>query len=201
MNTSAPPTPHHTIYPHMRAVRYPIAAGGAGGFLALCLLIGIVSHAAATSSHPNAVQLPQAAARKGGLHIATAKGMRRIDIATLESLGLKAVNTSTFWPADDGIYQGPLLADVLKFAGLEQARAIRVSALDGFSQVIPRQDWQRWPVLLATRRDGRLLGIRDKGPLRIIYPRDLDRRLHDTIYRLRWVWLIDRIEPVEGYPQ
>ena len=35
---------------------------------------------------------------------------------------------------------------------------------------------------------------RDKGPLRIIYPRDMDAALQDTRYRLRWVWLVTRIE-------
>ncbi len=131
------------------------------------------------------------------LSVVTPAGSRHYTLAELEAAGLKKVTTRTFWPADDGSYQGPLLADVLKLAGLDGAAAVRVSARDGFSQVIPRADWTRWPILLATRRDNQPLSPRNKGPLRIIYPRDQDPVLEDTIYRLRWVWLVNSIEAAD----
>lgn len=122
---------------------------------------------------------------------------RPFSLADLESLGMYRVTTRTFWPGNDGTYEGPLLADVLRRAGLYDAAGVRISALDGFSQVLPRQDWTRWPVLLATRRDGQPLSVRNKGPLRVIYPRDMSPELSDTLYRLRWVWLVNRIEPAD----
>ncbi len=130
------------------------------------------------------------------LSIAAPAGVRHFDLPQLEALGLKSLRTHTFWPADDGNYQGPLLADVLKSASIEQAGALRFTGLDGFSQIIPREDWVRWPLLLATRRDGKPISRHDKGPLRLIYPRDSDKTLEDPIYRLRWVWLLRSIEPV-----
>lgn len=116
----------------------------------------------------------------------------------IESLGLHRVTTSTFWPADDGTYEGVLLSELLAKFGLDEARAIRISAADGFSQIMPREDWTRWPILLATRKDGRLMSRRNKGPFRIIYPRDSDPALADLSFRLRWVWLVKRIEPAPG---
>lgn len=121
-------------------------------------------------------------------------GKVHLSLAELEGLGLYEVRTSTFWPEDDGNYAGPLLRSVLTHAGMEEAPAIRVHARDGFSQLIPREDWEKWPVLLATRRDGQIMRPRIKGPLRIIYPRDMAPELADSVYRLRWVWLVERIE-------
>lgn len=154
--------------------------------------------AVAASATPQPVNLPGLAAAKAVLGVTTPAGERRFSLADLEAAGLKEVSTTTFWPADDGVYQGPLLADVLKLAGIGHVAAIRVIALDGFSQVIPRADWDRWPLLLATRCDGKPISTRNKGPLRIIYPRDMDPALADTLYRLRWVWLVRAIEPAEG---
>jgi hypothetical protein len=89
-----------------------------------------------------------------------------------------------------------LLSDVLNLGGLAAAAAIRVRARDGFSQVLPRRDWTQWPIILATRRDGKMMTPRNKGPYRIIYPRNLSVELADPLYRLRWVWLVESIEPV-----
>lgn len=132
------------------------------------------------------------------LTLAGPKGTRSLSVDDLERLPLYRVRTSTFWPDDDGTYEGPLLRDVVALVGLDQASHLRVRAVDGFSQRLPREDWTRWPVLLATRRDSRPMGTREKGPLRVIYPRDMDPQLHDATYRLRWVWLVNRIEAAPG---
>lgn len=128
------------------------------------------------------------------LSIATPEGTVKLSLADLEGLGMHRVETRTFWPEDDGSYAGPLLSKVLERAGLDKAAFIRVRARDGFSQVIPRQDWERWPVILATQRDGKPMTARHKGPLRIIYPRNTAPELEDAVYRLRWVWLVVSIE-------
>ncbi|ANQ84858.1 hypothetical protein dqs_1820 [Azoarcus olearius] len=165
--------------------------------LACCCLSCGVAFAAA-GPVPEPVRLPAAAHPDASqtLRFASAGSVRELSLADIEALGLHEVRTATFWPADDGVYQGVLLRDVLKAAGLGDALAVRVAALDGFSQLLPRADWMRWPVLLATRRDGKPMSVRNKGPFRIIYPRDMSPALDDPIYRLRWVWLIRSIEAV-----
>lgn len=149
----------------------------------------------AQTGAPQTVSLAALPAGKTVLTIKGTHGVRKFSIAELENLGTHRLTTKTFWPADDGTYEGVLLSTILKQAGIENTEAIRVRARDGFSQVIPRQDWEKWPILLATRRAGNVIPTRDKGPLRIIYPRDMAPELADTLYRLRWVWLVDLIEP------
>lgn len=152
----------------------------------------------AQPGEPQAVTLSAAPARTPILTVRNGREAKRFSIADLEAFGAWRVTTATFWPDDDGTYEGPLLRDVLKSAGIENAENLRVRARDGFSQILPRADWEKWPVILATRRDGKFMSPRDKGPLRIIYPRDMAPELADTIYRLRWVWLVESIEPASG---
>lgn len=150
----------------------------------------------AQPGEPRPVTLAAVPAKAPLLTVGKGKEAKRFSIADLEALGTWRVTTATFWPDDDGTYEGPLLRDVLKSAGIEDAGSLRVRARDGFSQILPRTDWEKWPVILATRRDGKPMSPRDKGPLRIIYPRDMAPELADTIYRLRWVWLVESIEPI-----
>ena len=135
-------------------------------------------------------------AQEAVLLVSTLQGTKSLNLAELEALGLQRITTSTFWPQDQGTYEGPRLADVLKSAGIAEAAQVRVIGLDGYSQVLPREDWTRWPLILATRKNGRSLDVRDRGPLRVIYPRDADKTLQDDRYRLRWVWMVRQIEPV-----
>ncbi|HXH02674.1 MAG TPA: molybdopterin-dependent oxidoreductase [Candidatus Competibacteraceae bacterium] len=145
---------------------------------------------------PQPVSLPPLESTAVVLTVSTDHGSKRYSLPQIEALGLYRVTTSTFWPEDNGTYEGVLLAALLADAGLADGPAVRIAALDDFSQIIPREDWQRWPLLLATRRDGQPMSIRNKGPLRLIYPRDADSRLSDPAYRLRWVWMVNAIEPV-----
>lgn len=72
--------------------------------------------------------------------------------------------------------------------------AIRVTVPDGFSHVVPRAERSRWPLPPS----GRPLLVRNKRPLRRIYPRDMEQAPEDTVYRLRRVWLLRSIDPACG---
>lgn len=151
----------------------------------------------AASAAPQAVSngLPALAnAQRTVLTVQGPKGKRSWSLQQLEGLGLQRLTTQTFWPDDNGTYEGVLLSAVLQASGLEHAPFVRVAALDGFSQRIPRADWGQWPIMLATRKDGKAISTRNKGPLRIIYPRDMSPELSNSLYRLRWVWLVNQID-------
>lgn len=55
-------------------------------------------------------------------------------------------------------------------------------------------DLRRWPVIVAYQVDGRPIGVRDKGPLMIVYPLDDDPALRETRYLGRAVWHLRTIE-------
>lgn len=130
------------------------------------------------------------------LTVKTPDGIKQFNHGQIEAIGLKRLSTTTFWPEDYGEFNGVLLRDVLKKAGIEDAREIKLIGKDGYIALIPREDWIKWDVILATRHEQRTMSIRNKGPLRIIYPKDIGGEIADSDMRIRWVWAIQSIEPV-----
>jgi hypothetical protein len=130
------------------------------------------------------------------LRVKTPSGERTYTHAQLEAIGLKKMNTTTYWPEDSGEFDGVLLKDLLRDAGIEDAVEVRITALDNYMTLIPRRDWRNWDVMLATRYEQKKMSIRNKGPLRIIYPKDRGGKIADSDMRLRWIWAIQTIAPV-----
>ena len=121
--------------------------------------------------------------------------LRTLSLAEIEALGLYRVETTTPWENSFAVFEGALLRDVLRHVGLAEEPAIILRAIDGYTQVIPREDWQSWPTLIATRSYGKPLSRRNKGPTRLVYPL-LDHPELDTLeHKARWIWLIDALEP------
>ena len=71
---------------------------------------------------------------------------------------------------------------------------LKVTALNDYAAEIPVEDFRKWPVILATRRDGAEMPVRDKGPLFVIYPFDVDKTLYNEKYFNRSVWQVKSIE-------
>lgn len=161
---------------------------------------GVVDSAGAAGAQvasvtPQAVELPVLAdSGQVVLSVDGPHGSVTFTRSELEALGAYRVRSNSFWPSDEGVYEGPLLADVLQRAGLHEVARIRLTGRDGFETTIPRADWTRWEVLLATRRDGAVQETATKGPVRIIYPFLADPVLRGPEYRLRWIWMIERID-------
>lgn len=93
------------------------------------------------------------------------------DQVALEALGMHETRAHyPNWPGES-TFEGPLLADVLKAAGAGGG-ALRAVALDGYASVIPLADLEKYPMLLALKRDGKYLGLGGRGPAWIVYPRE-----------------------------
>jgi hypothetical protein len=111
---------------------------------------------------------------------------RAFSAADLEALGMKMVRARyKDWPRGF-TFEGPLLKDVLAAAGAKGTLA-RVRALDDYAADIPLAELDKYPVILAIKRDGRYLGLGDRGPAWVIYPRDDFEELRETD-ELKWVW-------------
>lgn len=93
------------------------------------------------------------------------------DLAALEALGMHEMRAHyPNWPGPS-TFEGPLLADVLAAAGATGTR-LRAVALDGYAAEVPLADLQKYPVILALKRDGRYLGLGGRGPAWVVYPRE-----------------------------
>ena len=90
-------------------------------------------------------------------------------------------------------FTGPLLRSVLEAAGAKGS-TLTIKALNDYAAKIPMEDATTLDTILATRMDGQLMSVRDKGPLFLIYPFDLDSGLYNEKYFARSVWQIKEIE-------
>lgn len=58
---------------------------------------------------------------------------------------------------------------------------------------LPMEDFKKFNVILAMKRDGNYMPVRDKGPLFIIYPYDSDPQLQSQTYYTRSAWQVAKL--------
>lgn len=87
----------------------------------------------------------------------------------------------------------PLRHLVEQLGGGERSRIV-LMALNDYAVVIPWSDLLRYNPVLAYRRDGQRMGIRDKGPLILIYPFDAHPALQQgQDYVNRTIWQVHAV--------
>lgn len=116
------------------------------------------------------------------------------DREMLDALPQVKIITQTPWYDDISEFEGPLASAILDAVGADFTENLRVTALNDYSAVVPASDFADHGVILAMKRNGESLRVRDKGPLFIIYPFDSDPSLNSEVYYNRSVWQIKSIE-------
>jgi hypothetical protein len=119
----------------------------------------------------------------------------KLDLATLEQMGLVRYTVHDPWLDADHEFSGVLLADVLDTVGASAGSThLRFVAIDDYEVQISMADVRRWPVLLATKMDGQPMGVEDKGPTRIIWPYDQYPEIDRLTYKDLWIWSLETLE-------
>lgn len=132
---------------------------------------------------------------KGNVHNTNVDGTSKFDLKMLEALSGRQATMKTPWTDGNVTFRGPYLRAILDAAGASGHKLI-IHALNDYSAEAPIEDAQL-DVILATRMNGELMSVRDKGPLFVIYPFDLDPSLYSEKYFARSVWQIKEIEVVD----
>ena len=117
----------------------------------------------------------------------------QFDLQMLEALKGRTGTMNTPWIDGKATFSGPLLRAVLEAAGANGS-TLQVRALNDYFATVPIADAAKLDTILATRIDGKPMSVRDKGPLFLIYPFDLDQSLYNEQYFSRSVWQIKEIE-------
>ena len=116
-----------------------------------------------------------------------------LDRQQMMSIATRVVETSTPWSDGVSRFAGPLFRKVLEEAGI-QSDYVRVRALNGYAVEIPLSDLQQYDVILAIQQDGVPLGVRELGPVFVLYPFDEDPALFTQAVRHRSVWHVVSVE-------
>ena len=129
---------------------------------------------------------------KGAITKTNAGDTAEFDLAMLEALPGRKATMETPWTQGKVTFEGPLLSAVLEAVG-STGSLLSVKALNDYAAEVPAEDAEL-ATMLATRMDGKLMSIRDKGPLMLVYPFDKAPDLYNEKYFSRSVWQIKEIE-------
>jgi hypothetical protein len=116
-------------------------------------------------------------------------GSAQFDREALERLGLVSFETKTPWYDGTMKFEGVPLAKIMAQVGAKGDR-IQAVALNDYSSEIPMEDVAKYNVILALKRNGEYMPVRDKGPLFVVYPYDSDPELKSQKFYSRSVWQV-----------
>ena len=142
-----------------------------------------------------------ASAQSSVLTVLDAKGesLASYSLEELDALDQTEFETTNPFLDDAAVFSGPLVLDVLAESDIEvtEGGSIQVAAINDYAVSLPFDDIMKYDVILATRMNGEVMSIRDKGPIWVMYPISDFPELADSIYSSRLVWQVDRLSLVE----
>lgn len=129
----------------------------------------------------------------GAIEHTNADSRAEFDRAMLNQLGTAGLVTTMSWTDGDTRYEGVLARDVMQAVGA-RGTVVTATALNDYSIDIPISDFENYDVLFALSMNGTELTPRDKGPIWIVYPRDVHPELRNPQVDAKWIWQLAKIE-------
>ena len=114
------------------------------------------------------------------------------DREKLEALGMVMIETNTPWYKGPVKFEGVPLDKLMQSVGAKGDKVVAL-ALNDYSTEIPMEDFAKHKAILALKRDGEYMPVRDKGPLFIVYPYDQNQELRSQKYYSRSAWQVSRL--------
>jgi len=140
---------------------------------ALCLAFGFSARAEDGLPQPKG---PVVLVITGDIARSNGPNRASFDIDMLKQIGMTSLVTSTPWTEGASKFEGVLARDVLHYVGARSDHITAISMNDYLVE-IPIKDFLDHDVIFALKRDGKFLGVRDMGPVLIVYPFDRDASL------------------------
>ena len=129
----------------------------------------------------------------GNIATTNAAGAAVFDRPMLEKLGMVSFETTTPWYTGVSTFEGVPMAKLLAEVGAKGERLV-VLALNDYSSEVPIEDFAHYGVILALKRNGEYMPVRDKGPLFIVYPYDSTPELKSQKFYSRSAWQVKSME-------
>ena len=115
-----------------------------------------------------------------------------LDQAMISALPHKEIKTENPWEQGDATYEGVLLRDLMKYVKAH-GKVATISALNDYRADLTLADMTKYDVILAYKRDGEDLSVRDKGPYFVVFPfTDVPELATEARYA-QSVWQVNRI--------
>jgi hypothetical protein len=118
-----------------------------------------------------------------------------LSLADLDSLDQHSFQTTTQWTEGMIEFSGPALSTVLaKLKVPYTDTPVRLVAANRYSVVLPAEVVTTDTPILATRRNGCTFGVRDLGPLWVVFPYDADRKYRTEQIYAASIWQLVEIQ-------
>lgn len=117
----------------------------------------------------------------------------QFDLAMLDALGTVEFETTTIWTDGPQVFRGVSLQRLVEILDAEGS-VIAASALNDYMVEIPVADAVEGGPMLAFENNGRMLAVRDKGPLWLVYPYDSSSDYQSEVIYARSIWQVRRME-------
>jgi hypothetical protein len=107
-------------------------------------------------------------------------------------LGGDVIVTSTVWTNGVSEFEGIKLSTLAELLGVTAGTFVSF-ALNDYNVEIPVSDATYLEPILAYKRNGSYLTVRDKGPLWVIYPYDGNENARTELIYSRSIWQLERM--------
>lgn len=114
------------------------------------------------------------------------------DLDMLHALGTRAISMTTSWTDGTQEFSGVLMRNLMAAVGAK-GKTVEAIALNDYTYAIDIEDFSLYPVIAATKLNGKILRIRDKGPLWIVYPLDTFTEVEKVSIERRMVWQLRQL--------
>ncbi len=114
------------------------------------------------------------------------------DLELLESLPSVTIKTDTPWTDNVSEFTGVRMDVLLKSVGAKSGH-LSLEALDDYRVEVVDEMFDKYPIVLAYKLNGKYMSVRDLGPLWVMYPLDDFPELNNEQSRARCVWQLTRI--------
>lgn len=129
----------------------------------------------------------------GHIAVTNGDGRARFDRTLLEHLPQTTLTTETDWTEGPQRFEGILLRDMMDRLDAH-GKAIIARAINDYKATIPWDDLAAFPVLVALKRNGEPMPVRDKGPLWIVYPSPARSPDQAGPHNLKMVWQLRQLD-------
>ncbi|MEH6652253.1 MAG: hypothetical protein V7707_19700 [Motiliproteus sp.] len=129
----------------------------------------------------------------GNISHSNIAGTAQFDRAMLDALPQQHFTTTSPWTEGPHRYDGVLLKELLITVGAQSA-SVTLKALNDYHVTLELAPIADYPVLVAMKSDGKVMRVRDKGPLWLLYPMTDYPELDSQKNHLNMIWQLDRIE-------
>jgi len=121
---------------------------------------------------------------------------RELTLKDLDALPQVTIRTKTPWHQGEQVFVGPALLTLIRSHKID-GKLLLAEAINDYHALIPTDELTMQYPILATRRNGKTMSVRDKGPIFIIYPYSSMGKAQARILS-QSVWQLVRLRATDG---